>query len=57
MGDERVDDGLQAAFHDEVELVEGEADAVIGEAILREVLSANLLAAIAGADLLFALGG
>ncbi len=57
MGDQRIDDGLQAAFHDQVELVQREADAVIGEAVLREVVGADLLAAIAGADLLLALLG
>jgi hypothetical protein len=31
VGDERIDDGLQAALHHQVELVQREADAVVGE--------------------------
>ena len=53
--DERVDDGLQAAFQNQVELVQRKADAVAGEAVLREVLGADLLAAVAGAHRLLAL--
>src|ERR1017187_2676596 len=55
--DESIDDGLQAAFHHQVKLVQGQADAVIGEAILRKVVSANLLAAVARTHLLLALLG
>ena len=57
MGDEGVDGGLEHAFHDHVELVVGEADAVVGEAVLGEVVGADLFAAVAGADLLFAVLG
>src|SRR5689334_3163211 len=35
--------------------MDGQADAVVGDAVLREVVCANLLAAIAGADLCLAL--
>src|ERR1019366_8240172 len=55
--DESIDDGLQAAFHYQIELVQCETNAVIGKAILREVISANLLAAVARTNLLLALLG
>jgi len=57
VGDEGVDRGLEHALHHHAELVVGEADAVVGEAVLREVVGADLLAAVAGADLLFAVLG
>ena len=57
VGDECVNNGLQAAFHDEVELVEGKADAVVCEAVLGEVVGANLFGAVAGAYLLLAGAG
>ena len=57
MGDEGVDGGLEHAFHHHVELVVGEADAVVGEAVLREVVGADLFAAVAGAYLLLAVLG
>src|SRR5881392_2229365 len=40
--DEGVGDGLQVAANDLIELVDREADAVIGDAILRKVVGANL---------------
>src|ERR1700721_308645 len=52
--DESVDGGLDLALHDHRKLVVGEADAVVGEAVLREGVGADLLAAVAGADLLLA---
>src|SRR6266851_35656 len=57
MGNEGVNGGLEHALHHHAKLVVGEADAVVGEAVLREVVGANLLAAVAGADLLFAVLG
>ena len=57
MGGERVDDRLELAEHDFAELVDSEADAVVGEPILGEVVSADLFAAISGAHLLFAFFG
>ncbi len=33
------------------DVVDGQADAVVGDAVLREVVGADLLAAVAGADL------
>src|ERR1035438_7392105 len=47
--DQRVDHGLDAAVHEVRQLVRGEADAMIGNAVLREVVGADLLAAIAAA--------
>src|SRR5580658_4231381 len=47
---QRFDQGLELAIHYGFELVDSESDAVIGEAVLREVVSADLLAAVAGAD-------
>src|ERR1035438_4817348 len=47
--DQRVDHGLDAAVHELRQLVRGEADAVIGDTVLREVVGADLLAAIAAA--------
>jgi len=47
--DERVDEWVEIAFHHEVELVNRQADAVISDAVLFEVVGADLLGAIAGA--------
>ena len=44
VGDEGVDGGLEHAFHDHGELVIGEADAVVGETVLREVVGADFVA-------------
>lgn len=41
----------EVALDDLGEVVEGEVDAVIGDAILREVVGADALAAVAGTDL------
>ena len=48
MGDHGIDDGVHPAFHHQIQLVEGEADAVVGEAVLREVVGADLLTAVTG---------
>ena len=53
---QRVDDRVELAVHHEIELVQGEADAMIGDAVLREVVGADLLAAVAGAHHAAALG-
>src|SRR6266545_2141532 len=50
VGGERFHDHVQFSVHDEVELMQGEADAVVGHAILRKVVGADLLAAVARAD-------
>src|ERR1019366_7266891 len=49
MGDEGIEDGIHFAFHHEIELMQRQADAVIAHAILREVVGADFLAAVAGA--------
>jgi hypothetical protein len=38
-------------------VVERQFDPVIGDAVLREIVGADLFAAFAGADLVFAVGG
>src|SRR5215469_2972119 len=43
---ERVDQGLQPAIHKLGQLVNGVPDAVVSDAVLREVIGANLLAAV-----------
>src|SRR5262245_30055659 len=50
LGGERVEDLVQLAVHDAVDLVEREVDAVIGDAALREVVGADALGAVARAD-------
>src|SRR5664279_6204181 len=47
VSDEGVEDGVHLALHDEIELMQRQPDAVIADAILREVVSADLLAAVA----------
>jgi hypothetical protein len=47
MGDQRVDDWLQLAIHYLLELVNGEADAMIGEPVLGKIVGANLFGAVA----------
>ena len=53
---ERFDDRVQLAVHHEIQLMQREPDAVIGDAILREVVGADLLAAVARAHHAAALG-
>src|SRR5688572_15395457 len=50
VGAQGLDDVAEVAVHHRREVVAGEADAVIGDAVLREVVRADLLRAIAGAD-------
>ena len=56
MGDESVDERSELAVHDVGELVQREADAVIGYAVLRKIVSANFFRAVAGLDLTAAFG-
>lgn len=44
------------AIHECGEIVEGEVDAVVGDAVLGVVVGADFFIAIAGADLCFACG-
>ncbi len=46
-GGERLDHLVEVALHHLVELVEGQADAVVGQAALREVVGADALRAVA----------
>ena len=39
--DERFDQRLDFAVHDGIELVDSEADAVVGESVLREIVGAD----------------
>ena len=55
--DEGVDQLVQSAVHDGVDFIERQADAVVGDAALREIVGADALVAHAGADLAAALGG
>ena len=52
VGDQGVDQLVERrAFQHLVELVQGEADAVVGDAPLREIVGADALRTVAGADL------
>ena len=52
LGGQRVDDLVEpVALHDPVERIEGEVDAVVGHPPLREIVGADALRAVAGADL------
>ena len=53
---EAIDEGSELAIHDFGELVDGQADAVIGDAVLRIIVRANFLGAVTGFDLAAALG-
>ena len=57
LGGQRVDDLVEVALHDPVDIVEREVDAVVGDPALREIVGADALAAVAGADLALAVGG
>src|SRR5688572_31952037 len=50
LGGERVDDLVDLAVHDALDLVEREVDAVVGDPALRKVVGADALRAIARAD-------
>src|SRR5688572_27199956 len=49
-GDDSAHEIVEVAVDDAIELVQREADAVVGDAVLREVVGADLLRAFAGAD-------
>src|ERR1700742_3016018 len=57
MRDEGIDGRLEPAFHHFGELVIGQPDAVVGEPVLGEIVSADLLATIAGSHLLLSFFG
>src|SRR5271154_88516 len=57
VGDQAVDERGEFAVHHVGELMEREADAVIGHAVLGEVVGADFLGAVAGFDLAAALDG
>ena len=57
LGGQAVDQFVEVAVHDGVDFVEREIDAVIGDAALREVVSADAFGAVAAADQAFARGG
>ena len=48
-GGKGVNDLVQIAVHDLFQIVDGQADAVVGAAVLRKVVGADLLTAVAGA--------
>src|ERR1035437_9603212 len=49
VSDQRVEDGIHFALHHEIELMECQADAVVAHAVLRKVVGADFLAAVARA--------
>ena len=49
----RVNRGLQLSFHHLGQLMDGQSDAMIGEAVLREIVGADFLAPVSAAHLLF----
>jgi len=57
MGHEGVDEGVDIAFEGSGEVIEGEVDTVIGDAVLGVVVGADAFVAFAGADLGAAFGG
>src|SRR6478609_5532394 len=52
---QRGDDLLEIALHDRRQVVERQPDAMVGHAVLREIVGADALTAIARADLAAAL--
>src|SRR5438309_1550187 len=54
---EWIDDRVELAVHHLLDAVHRDSDAVIGHAVLREVVGADLLRAVTRADLRTALGG
>src|SRR5258706_15693899 len=57
LGEQRLRELGQIAVHDVVDLVESETDAVVGDPSLREIISADALGTVPGADQGFARGG
>ena len=54
---QRVEQRVEVAVEDLVEVVRLEVDPVIGDPVLREVVGADALAAVDGADLAGPVGG
>ena len=54
---ERVNQLVEIAVHDRVDLIERQPDAVVGDSALREIVGADALVAHAGTDLAAALAG
>ena len=52
---ERFDDFVEVSLHNRIELVEGQVNPVVGDAVLRIVVGTNSPRAVAGAHLIFAL--
>ena len=50
-------DFIQIAFHNTIQLIEGQIDSVIRQTILRKVVSADFFTAVPGTHLIFAVGG
>src|SRR5882672_3384297 len=57
LGEQRLCQLTEVAIHDVVDLVEREADAVVGDPPLRKIVGADALGAVARADERFARGG
>ena len=57
MRHERFDEAVDVAIDDRGQIIKSQLDAVVGHAVLPEVVGADALVAFAGADLRFALGG
>ncbi len=57
MRNQRVDDFVELALHDAVQLVKREIDPMIGQPPLGEIIGADALTAIAAADHQFARRG
>lgn len=55
--DEGIEEGIEIAFDEVREVVEGDLDPVIGDAVLGEVVGADLFGAVAGTDLAAAFAG
>ena len=49
--DRRIDDLIQIAVHDLVQIMDRQANAVVRAAVLREVVGADLFAPVAGTHL------
>ena len=50
---QRIDEFVEVAGDDLGQAVQGQVDAVVGDAALRKIVGADALAAVAGADLKF----
>ena len=57
MRHQRLNQRVEVAVNEAGQIVERDFDAVVGDAVLREIVGADFFAAVAGADLLFAVRG